>query len=169
MKIKLLLLVFAAVLMQSCVVSQKSMEDKETTETVTITKVNLPAWIMKSAIRQSLKAEGMPKEVKRLMKKIDDIDVLVVENANPKIINKYVRKISKTGMQELISINTEGTNMKVYSASGTPDNVIKDFILAVKEEEEYIYVKIKGSFTIEDVAQIINAEANNHNIISMTE
>ena len=155
-----MLFIAIVVLTQSCVVSQKSLTDSETNERVTIVRVNAPSLLIKPAIRIALKSDSVPKEVAHLVRKIKHIKVFTVENASHKMIRRLSQKYFGGDLQDLVLIRSEDTNVRISTTPGVPEGIIGNLFIVVKDDENFTFIKVKGNFPIDDIAQAINAEGN---------
>jgi hypothetical protein len=55
-----------------------------------------------------------------------------------------------------MSVNSKDSKIKIMSADTNSDKVIKDLLITVKDEKDLVYVKIKGKFSLDDVAKLQN-------------
>ena len=165
MKAKYLLLLPFLFFLQSCFVSEKSLYNEEIKGNTTITKVNVPMFLVKPYIKKALKEDGESKEVINLIRKIKRVKVYTVENATEKMATNFSRQSFGNNLQELMSVNSKDSKIKIMSANTNSDKVIKDLLITVKDEKDLVYVKIKGKFSIDDVAKITElSEKNKDNI-----
>ncbi len=165
MKAKYLLLLPFLFFLQSCFVSEKSLYNEEIKGNTTITKVNVPMFLVKPYIKKALKEDGESKEVINLIRKIKRVKVYTVENATEKMATNFSRQSFGSNLQELMSVNSKDSKIKIMSADTNSDKVIKDLLITVKDEKDLVYVKIKGKFSIDDVAKITElSEKNKDNI-----
>ena len=70
MKAKYLLLLPFLFFLQSCFVSEKSLYNEEIKGNTTITKVNVPMFLVKPYIKKALREDGESEDVINLIKKI---------------------------------------------------------------------------------------------------
>ena len=165
MKAKYLLLLPFLFFLQSCFVSEKSLYNEEIKGNTTITKVNVPMFLVKPYIKKALKEDGESKEVINLIRKIKRVKVYTVENATEKMATNFSRQSFGNNLQELMSVNSKDSKIKIMSADTNSDKVIKDLLITVKDEKDLVYVKIKGKFSIDDVARLTElSEKNKDNI-----
>ncbi len=152
--------------LQSCFVSEKSLYNEEIKGNTTITKVNVPMFLVKPFIKKALKEDGESKEVINLIRKIKRVKVYTVENATEKMVNNFSRQSFGSNLQELMSINSKDSKIKIMSADTNSDKVIKDLLITVKDEKDLVYVKIKGKFSLDDVAKITELSEKNKETIA---
>ena len=163
--IKIITAILLMISLQSCFVSEKSLYNEEIKGNTTITKVNVPMFLVKPFIKKALKEDGESKEVINLIRKIKRVKVYTVENATEKMVNNFSRQSFGSNLQELMSVNSKDSKIKIMSADTNSDKVIKDLLITVKDEKDLVYVKIKGKFSIDDVAKITElSEKNKDNI-----
>ena len=152
--------------LQSCFVSEKSLYNEEIKGNTTITKVNVPMFLVKPFIKKALKEDGESKEVINLIRKIKRVKIYTVENATEKMANNFSRQSFGSNLQELMSVNSKDSKIKIMSADTNSDKVIKDLLITVKDEKDLVYVKIKGKFSLDDVAKITELSEKNKETIA---
>ena len=152
--------------LQSCLVSEKSLYNEEIKGNTTITKVNVPMFLVKPYIKKALKEDGESKEVINLIRKIKRVKVYTVENATEKMATNFSRQSFGSNLQELMSVNSKDSKIKIMSADTNSDKVIKDLLITVKDEKDLVYVKIKGKFSLDDIAKITELSEKNKETIA---
>ncbi|MBP8061131.1 MAG: DUF4252 domain-containing protein, partial [Cloacibacterium sp.] len=75
MKAKYLLLLPILFFLQSCFVSEKSLYNEETNGKTTVTKINVPMFLVKPYIKKALREDGESEELINLIKKIRKVKV----------------------------------------------------------------------------------------------
>ena len=165
MKAKYLLLLPILFFLQSCFVSEKSLYNEETNGKTTVTKINVPMFLVKPYIKKALREDGESEDVINLIRKIRKVKVYTVENATEKMATQFSRQSFGSNLQELVSVNSKDSKIKIMSAITNSETEIKDLLITVKDEKDLVYVKIKGKFSIDDVAKITElSEKNKDNI-----
>ncbi len=163
--IKTITAILLMISIQSCFVSEKSLYNEETNGKTTITKVNVPMFLVKPFIKKALKEDGESEEVINLIRKIKRVKVYTVENATEKMATQFSRQSFGNNLQELMSVNSKDSKIKIMSAVTNSDKVIKDLLITVKDEKDLVYVKVLGKFSMDDVAKITElSEKNKDNI-----
>lgn len=166
MKAKYLLLLPFLFFLQSCFVSEKSLYNEEIKGNTTITKVNVPMFLVKPYIKKALKEDGESEDVINLIRKIKRVKVYTVENATEKMATNFSRQSFGNNLQELMSVNSKDSKIKIMSADTNSDKVIKDLLITVKDEKDLVYVKIKGKFSLDDIAKIAELSKKNKETIA---
>lgn len=164
--IKIITAILLMISLQSCFVSEKSLYNEEIKGNTTITKVNVPMFLVKPFIKKALKEDGESKEVINLIRKIKRVKIYTVENATEKMANNFSRQSFGSNLQELMSVNSKDSKIKIMSADTNSDKVIKDLLITVKDEKDLVYVKIKGKFSLDDVAKITELSEKNKETIA---
>ncbi len=163
--IKTITAILLMISIQSCFVSEKSLYNEETNGKTTITKVNVPMFLVKPFIKKALKEDGESEEVINLIRKIKRVKVYTVENATEKMATQFSRQSFGNNLQELMSVNSKDSKIKIMSAVTNSDKVIKDLLITVKDEKDLVYVKVLGKFSMDDIAKIAElSEKNKDNI-----
>ena len=159
--IKTITAILLMISIQSCFVSEKSLYNEEIKGNTTITKVNVPMFLVKPFIKKALREDGESEEVINLIRNIRKVKVYTVENATEKMATQFSRQSFGSNLQELMSVNSKDSKIKIMSADTNSDKVIKDLLITVKDEKDLVYVKIKGKFSIDDVAKITELSEKN--------
>lgn len=165
MKAKYLLLLPFLFFLQSCFVSEKSLYNEEIKGNTTITKVNVPMFLVKPYIKKALREDGESEELINLIRKIRKVKVYTVENATEKMATNFSRQSFGNNLQEFMSVNSKDSKMKIMSAITNSETEIKDLLITVKDEKDLVYVKVLGKFSMDDIAKITElSEKNKDNI-----
>lgn len=166
MKLKYLLLLPVLFFLQSCFVSEKSLYNEETKGNATITKVNVPMFLVKPYIKKALREDGESEQVINLIRKIRKVKVYTVENATEKMATQFSRQSFGSNLQELVSVNSKDSKLKIMSAITNSDTVIKDLLITVKDEKDLVYVKVLGKFSMDDIAKIAELSEKNKDSVA---
>ena len=166
MKAKYLLLLTILFFLQSCFVSEKSLYNEEIKGNTTITKVNVPMFLVKPFIKKALREDGESEDVINLIRKIRKVKVYTVENATEKMAINFSRQSFGNNLQELMSVNSKDSKIKIMSADTNSDKVIKDLLITVKDEKDLVYVKVLGKFSMDDIAKIAELSEKNKETIA---
>lgn len=165
MKAKYLLLLPILFFLQSCFVSEKSLYNEEIKGNTTITKINVPMFLVKPYIKKALREDGESKEVINLIRKIKKVKVYTVENATEKMANQFSKQSFGNNLQELISVYSKDSKIKIMSEISNSETIIKDFLITIKDEKDLVYVKVLGKFSLDDITKIAElSEKNKDNI-----
>ena len=166
MKAKYLLLLPILFFLQSCFVSEKSLYNEETNGKTTVTKINVPMFLVKPYIKKALREDGESEDVINLIRKIRKVKVYTVENATEKMATQFSRQSFGNNLQELMSVNSKDSKIKIMSADTNSDKVIKDLLITVKDEKDLVYVKVLGKFSMDDIAKIAELSEKNKETIA---
>ena len=166
MKAKYLLLLPILFFLQSCFVSEKSLYNEETNGKTTVTKINVPMFLVKPYIKKALREDGESEDVINLIRKIRKVKVYTVENATEKMATNFSRQSFGSNLQELVSVNSKDSKMKIMSAITNSETEIKDLLITVKDEKDLVYVKVLGKFSMDDIAKIAELSEKNKETIA---
>lgn len=166
MKAKYLLLLPILFFLQSCFVSEKSLYNEETNGKTTVTKINVPMFLVKPYIKKALREDGESEDVINLIRKIRKVKVYTVENATEKMATQFSRQSFGSNLQELVSVNSKDSKMKIMSAITNSETEIKDLLITVKDEKDLVYVKVLGKFSMDDIAKIAELSEKNKETIA---
>ncbi len=161
MKAKFLFILPILFFLQSCFVSEKSLYNQETKDNATITKVNVPMFLVKPYIKKALKEDGESEEVINLIKKVRKVKIYTVENATDKMIADFSKKSFGSNLQEYMSVNSKDSKIKILSAETDDPSLIKNLLISVKDDKDLVYIKVKGKFSLDDIAKIANSVDKN--------
>lgn len=166
MKAKLLFLLPILIFLQSCFVSEKSLYNQETKNNATITKVNVPMFLVKPYIKKALREDGESEEVINLIRKVRKVKIYTVENATEKMIADFSKKSFGSNLQEFMSVNSKDSKIKILSAQTNDSSLIKNLLISVKDDKDLVYIKVKGKFSLDDIAKIANSvDKNKENLV----
>ena len=166
MKAKYLLLLPILFFLQSCFVSEKSLYNEETNGKTTVTKINVPMFLVKPYIKKALREDGESEDVINLIRKIRKVKVYTVENATEKMATQFSRQSFGSNLQELVSVNSKDSKIKIMSADTNSETEIKDLLITVKDEKDLVYVKVLGKFSMDDIAKIAELSEKNKETIA---
>ncbi len=166
MKAKFLFLLPILIFLQSCFVSEKSLYNQETKGNATITKVNIPMFLVKPYIKKALREDGDSEEVINLIRKIRKVKIYTIENATEKMITDFSKKSFGANLQEFMSVNSKDSKIKIMSAITDSDTMIKDLLITVRDDKELVYVKIKGKFSLDDISKIAELSEKNKDTVA---
>lgn len=140
--------------------AQSSFDKYEGQDDVTSIIVNKKMFQMMG----SVKVDANDKETQHylnLIKKLDNLKVFTT--SSPKIsadmkstADKYMKTV---GLEELMSINDGGENLKIWVKSGSNSNQIKELLMYGKEvnkENETVLMSLTGDFNMDDISILID-------------
>ncbi|ROI12582.1 DUF4252 domain-containing protein [Epilithonimonas hominis] len=163
--IYIIILAIVGFFLQSCMVSQKKVhtdffDNTGFKENSTFVSINVPSFLAKSYVKQALREDGESQEVIDLVKKISDVKVLIVESSKTPVKAEFQKYLAKNNYEEWMSVKQQG-NLISLNAKQT-DDVINRMIITVRDDnDETIFVDVKGKFTPDDISKIVNATEKN--------
>ena len=163
--IYIIILAIVGFFLQSCMVSQKKVhtdffDNPGFKENSTFVSINVPTFLAKSYVKNALREDGESQEVIDLIKKISDVKVLIVESSKTPFKAEFQKYLDNNNYEEWMSVKQQG-NLISLNAKQT-DDIIKRMIITVRDDnDETIFVDVKGKFTPDDVSKIINATEKN--------
>lgn len=153
-----MLLIFS---LQSCIASEKSFFNEETKKNATITKVNVPMFLVKPYIKKALRKDGESEDLINLIRKIRKVKVYTVENATDRMLKDFTRKSFGSNLQEFLSVNSKDSKIKISSTNTFNENIIKDLLITVRNDRELVYINVLGEFSLDDISKIANSVDKN--------
>ncbi len=151
--------------LQSCMVSQKKVhtdffDNPGFKSNSTFVSINVPTFLAKSYVKQALKEDGESQEVIDLVKKISDVKVLIVESSKTPIKAEFQKYLTKNNYEEWVSVKQQGQVVSINAQQS--NDIIKRMIITVNDDnDESVFVDVKGKFTSDDISKIINATEKN--------
>src|SRR6218665_344943 len=161
----IIILTIVGFFLQSCMVSQRKVhtdffDNPGFKESSTFVSINVPTFLAKSYVKQALKEDGESQEVIDLVKKISDVKVLIVESSKTPVKAEFQKYLTKNNYEEWMSVKQQGQVVSI-NAQQTND-IIKRMIITVNDDNnQSVFVDVKGKFTPDDVSKIINATEKN--------
>ena len=163
--IYIIILTIVGFFLQSCMVSQKKVhtdffDNPGFKENSTFVSINVPTFLAKSYVKNALREDGESQEVIDLIKKISDVKVLIVESSKMPFKAEFQKYLDNNNYEEWMSVKQQG-NLISLNAKQT-DDIIKRMIITVRDDnDETIFVDVKGKFSPDDISKIINATEKN--------
>lgn len=163
--IYIIILAIVGFFLQSCMVSQKKVhtdffDNPGFKENSTFVSINVPTFLAKSYVKNALREDGESQEVIDLIKKISDVKVLIVESSKTPFKAEFQKYLDNNNYEEWMSVKQQG-NLISLNAKQT-DDIIKRMIITVRDDnDETIFVDVKGKFSPDDISKIINATEKN--------
>lgn len=151
--------------LQSCMVSQNKVhtdffDNPGFKNNSTFVSINVPTFLAKSYVKQALREDGESQEVIDLIKKISDVKVLIVESSRTPVKAEFQKYLDKNNYEEWMSVKQQGQVVSINAQQSK--DIIKRMIITVNDDnDESVFVDIKGKFTPDDISKIINATEKN--------
>lgn len=163
--IYIIILTIVGFFLQSCMVSQRKVhtdffDNPGFKNSSTFVSINVPTFLAKSYVKQALREDGESREVIDLIKKISDVKVLIVESSKTPVKAEFQKYLTKNNYEEWVSVKQQGQVVSI-NAQQTND-IIKRMIITVNDDnDQSVFVDVKGKFTPDDISKIINATEKN--------
>lgn len=107
-----------------------------------------------------MKEDGESQEVIDLVRKISDVKVLIVESSKTPVKSEFQKYLTKNNYQEWMSVRQEGQLVSINAQESK--DVINRMIINVNDDnDQSVFVDIKGKFSPDDISKIINATEKN--------
>lgn len=148
-------------ILQSCYVKQRSnmsfLDRSVTGREAEVISIKIPMFLVRPFLTKKLKNED--DEMLRLaMNKIKSVKLTTLSNArnNDQIRENFRNFIKDKKMEEYASIVSDGDRLTVNGLM-TKDKIKKLMLGVSSDDGEHVFIEVKGSFTIEDIANAINS------------
>ena len=152
------LVVVIAFLMASTVSFAQGAFDKfEDKEGVASVIVNKKMFEMMSKVKVDAKDKEM-QQYMNLLKKLDNLKVFTTSNAKlgadmKATVNGYLKS---NPLEELMRVNGDGKNVKIYVKSGANDSTVKELLMFVEganmKDANTIVLSLTGNFNLDEIA-----------------
>ena len=163
--IYIIILTIVGFFLQSCMVSERKVhtdffDNPGFKNNSTFVSINVPTFLAKSYVKQALREDGESQEVIDLVKKISDVKVLIVERSKTPIKAEFQKYLTKNNYEEWMSVKQQGQVVSINAQQS--NDIIKRMIITVNDDnDESVFVDVKGKFTPDDISKIINATEKN--------
>ena len=154
-------IVIALVFLMSSITSfaQGAFDKYEDKEGVASVIVNKKMFEMMSKV----KVDAKDKETQlylNLLKKLDNLKVFTTSNAKvgaemKSTVNSYLKS---TPLEELMRVNSEGKNVKIYVKSGANENIVKELLMFIEganmKDANTIVLSLTGNFSLDEISML---------------
>ncbi len=117
--------------------------------------------VTQKMFRMLANVDAKDKEAQRylnLIKKLDNLKVFVTKNqkkaADMKVTaDKYLKT---AGLEELMRVNENGKNVKIYVKSGATDSQVKELLMFIEggPKEETVLMSLTGLFDLDELSAL---------------
>ncbi|WP_262150835.1 DUF4252 domain-containing protein [Chryseobacterium foetidum] len=146
-------------LLQSCIVSSKpniaffSNADYDY-EDAQFASVNVPLFLAKPFIKQTLKNDGESEAVIAMVKKVSKIKMMTVANGSEKLMKDYASYLKNENYEDWATIKHEGENVNIKVKQ--KGETINNMLITVNSKKDLVFLDVRGSFTADDISNMIN-------------
>jgi hypothetical protein len=154
-------IVIALVFLMSSITSfaQGAFDKFEDKEGVASVIVNKKMFEMMSKV----KVDAKDKETQlylNLLKKLDNLKVFTTSNAKvgaemKSTVNSYLKS---NPLEELMRVNSEGKNVKIYVKSGANENIVKELLMFIEganmKDANTIVLSLTGNFSLDEISML---------------
>ena len=152
------LVVVIAFLMASTVSFAQGAFDKfEDKEGVASVIVNKKMFEMMSKVKVDAKDKEM-QQYMNLLRKLDNLKVFTTSNAKisadmKATVNSYLKS---NPLEELMRVNGDGKNVKIYVKSGATDSQVKELLMFIEGsgKEESVLMSLTGNFDLDELSAL---------------
>jgi len=154
-------IVIALVFLMSSITSfaQGAFDKYEDKEGVASVIVNKKMFEMMSKV----KVDAKDKETQlylNLLKKLDNLKVFTTSNAKlgadmKATVNSYLKS---NPLEELMRVNGDGKNVKIYVKSGANENIVKELLMFVEgsniKDAGTVVLSLTGNFSLDEISML---------------
>lgn len=146
-------------LLQSCIVSSKpniaffsnadyGYEDAQ------FASINVPLFLAKPFIKQTLKNDGESEAAIAMVKKVSKIKMMTVANGSEKLMKDYASYLKDENYEDWATIKHEGENVNIKVKQ--KGETINNMLIIVNSKKELVFLDVRGSFTAGDISKMIS-------------
>lgn len=154
------LVVVIAFLMASTVSFAQGAFDKfEDKDGVASVIVNKKMFEMMSKVKVDTKDKEM-QQYMNLLKKLDNLKVFTTSNAKlgadmKATVNSYLKS---NPLEELMRVNGDGKNVKIYVKSGANENIVKELLMYIEganmKDANTVVLSLTGNFSLDEISML---------------
>ena len=131
-------------------------EDKDGVASVI---VNKKMFEMMSKVKVDAKDKQM-QQYMNLLKKLDNLKVFTTSNAKlgadmKATVNSYLKS---NPLEELMRVNGDGKNVKIYVKSGANENIVKELLMYIEganmKDANTIVLSLTGNFNLDEISML---------------
>jgi len=139
--------------------AQGSFDKFEDKDGVTSVVVNKKMFEMMSKVKVDAKDKEM-QQYMNLLKKLENLKVFTTNNAKiaadmKATVNSYLKS---NPLEELMRVNSDGKNVKIYVKSGANQNVVKELLMFIEganmKEASTIVLSLTGNFNLDEISML---------------
>lgn len=128
-----------------------------------VTNFKMPGWAiwLGGGIAQGFVQDEATRASLRLARKVKKIRFMTTEGGNPisaAEVGAFVSNIRQAGYEDLIFVRQEGTTVNIIGRE--KKEKLKNLIIMVNEEDEFVYMDMKSRMKAEDLTDFVNTILN---------
>ncbi|MEC5395725.1 DUF4252 domain-containing protein [Bergeyella sp. RCAD1439] len=142
--------------LQSCASSKFSdspFSDLTDAEKKEVVGVNVPTWLIKPFLKQAMKKDEEARAMLPLVKKINKVRMITIQNVEASRANAIVGSLSHQGYEEWMTVKHQ-TGVIGFHVKQEGD-VIRRFFISVRSDRQLVCVDVLGKLRPEDLSLII--------------
>jgi peroxiredoxin len=153
---KKIIAIVVLILVSNVLFAQTAFDKYDGQDGVTSIVVNKKMFQMMS----SVKVDANDKETQQylsLIKKLDNLKVFTTTNTKLSADMKFTAEkyVKTAGLEELMSVNDGGKNVRILVKSGSTDNQVKELLMFIEnasKQNETVLMSLTGSFNLSEIA-----------------
>ena len=114
-------------------------------------------------LMSKVKADNADKDTQQyiaLIKKLDNLKVFTTSNAKlgadmKATVNSYLKS---NPLEELMRVNGDGKNVKIYVKSGANENIVKELLMFIEganmKDASTIVLSLTGNFSLDEISML---------------
>ncbi len=152
---RIVTLVLAVALTSMAAMAQKRLFD-EFSNNKDITTVYISGAAMSMGIQMS-GGEGEISIIKECIKNPQGMEILTAENpaGQNQIKQTLNNKIKTLGMEPFFDVSNDGSKVNIYGGLGNDGQTMKDILIEVEEEDQYVVIYIQGEIDMQKLADCL--------------
>lgn len=156
---KNLVVVIAFLISSAVSFAQNAFDKFEDKEGVTSVVVNKKMFEMMSKVKVDAK-DKETQQYLNLLKKLDNLKVFTTSSTKvgaemKATVNSYLKS---NPLEELMRVNNEGKNVKIYVKSGANENIVKELLMFIEganvKDANTIVLSLTGNFSLDEISML---------------
>ena len=156
---KNLVVVIAFLIASTVSFAQGAFDKFEDKEGVASVIVNKKMFEMMSKVKVDAKDKEM-QQYMNLLKKLDNLKVFTTSNVKlgadmKATVNGYLKS---NPLEELMRVNGDGKNVKIYVKSGANENIVKELLMFIEganmKDASTIVLSLTGNFSLDEISML---------------
>ncbi|WP_347068693.1 DUF4252 domain-containing protein [Flavobacterium sp. WV_118_3] len=157
--VKKIVVAIALIIMPSMVLAQSPFEKFADQDDVTSVVVNKKMFEMMSKVKMDA-SDKQTQVYINLLKKLDNLKVYTTTSAKPasEMKSSVTAYLKANPLEELMRVNDNGKNVKIYVKSGATSSQIKELLMYIEggsgKGNETVLMSLTGNFDLDEISAL---------------
>ena len=123
----------------------------EDSDKYAVVKVNKEMFQLLAAMN----AEGDSKELKQLVRDLDEITILINEDGTADDYSAFQSLVNKNKLTSYMSVKDDENTVNLYSGGSAEDGKLDGIVLSVKSDQESVFIHVDGKVDIAALGKVM--------------